>query len=58
MDDLRRVGHDVEVQAARRDGSRNGNEERNMSVPDRRIGVKTDVVVETSERLPYNDRLY
>ena len=62
MDDLRPLGHDVEVSTGTRAPSRSGDEgadiPTSMAVPARRIGVKTDVVVETSERLTYNDRLY
>ena len=62
MDDLRPLGHEVEIGTESRDMSLTGNEGAGMStgmaVPSRRIGVKTDVIVETSERLTYNDRLY
>lgn len=62
MDDLRPLGHGVEVRSGTRAASKAGNEgaglPAEMVVPSRRIGVKTDVVVETSERLTYNDRLY
>ena len=64
MDDLRPLGHDVEVGTGPRPTSMSAHEAgaRRPSgmpvVPDRGIGVKTEVVVETSERLAYNDRLY
>ena len=62
MDDLRPLGHGVEVGTGTRAPSRTGNEAvempTRMAVPSKRIGVKTDIVVETSERLTYNDRLY
>ena len=62
MEDLRPLGHGVEVRTGTRATSRTGQEGAGMppemTVPSRRIGVKTDVIVETSERLPYNDRLY
>lgn len=62
MDDLRPLGHGVEVCTGSRAASITGNEgagmHAEMAVPSSRIGVKTDVVVETSERLTYNDRLY
>ena len=62
MDDLRPLGHGVKVGTGTRAHSTDGNEEvdtaTEMVVPSRRIGVKTDVIVETSERLTYNDRLY
>ena len=62
MDDLRPLGHEVEVRTGTRAASMTGDEgagiPAEMSVPSKRIGVKTDVVVETSERLTYNDRLY
>ena len=67
MEDLRPLGHGVNVRGGQGDagsGTERGGEEagglrqEEMVVPSRRIGVKTDVVVETSERLAYNDRLY
>ena len=62
MDDLRPLGHGVKVGTGTRPTSMTGNEgagmPTEMAVPSTRIGVKTDVVVETSERLPYNDRLF
>ena len=59
MDDLRPLGHEVEVgTAARADGGESGGGPDGMPVPDSGIGVKTDVIVETSGRLAYNDRLY
>ena len=62
MDDLRPLGHGVEVRTGTRAPSMTGTEladmPTKMAVPSRRIGVKTDIVVETSERLTYNDRLY
>ena len=62
-DDLRPLGHRVEVRTER-EGAREGEEERRevtpmeMDVPRWKIGVRTDVKVETEERLVYNDRLY
>ena len=62
MDDLQPFGHGVQVTAGSRPTSMNGDEgvgtDAEMPVPSRRIGVKTDVIVETSDRLTYNDRLY
>ena len=60
MNDLRPLGHGVQVDAAARKGGTEGADvtDPEMAVPSRRIGVKTDVVVETSERLEYNDRLF
>ena len=61
LDDMRPLGHDVDVQAGERASWTNGNGTgmaTDIAVPNRRIGVKTEVVVETSERLAYNDRLY
>ena len=62
MDNLRPLGNGVEVVTGTRAAPENGNEGEGMptdiAVPSRRIGVKTDIVVETSERLIYNDRLY
>ena len=62
MEDLRPLGHGTRVGRGSRTASMVGDEGPSMSnglaVPSSRIGVKTDVVVETSERLTYNDRLY
>ena len=61
MDDLRPLGHDVDVHAVKRASSMNEDEARmstDIAVPSSRIGVTTEVVVETSDRLVYNDRLY
>ena len=61
MDDLRPLGHGVQISTGMRaeDGGAEGEfAEIEMEVPSERIIVKTDVVVETSERLIYNDRLY
>ena len=56
MDDLRPLGHKVAVGRGNEDEGTGAPAE--MAVPSRRIGVTTDVIVETSERLTYNDRLY
>lgn len=60
MDDLRPLGHGVQISTGMTagDGAEGDLAEIEMGVPSRRIKVKTDVVVETSERLIYNDRLY
>lgn len=61
MVDLRPLGHDVDVHAGNRASSMSGNGvgmPADIAVPSRRIGVKTEVVIRTSERLAYNDRLY
>ena len=64
MDDLRPLGHGVQISTGMRaedgvgDGAEEGLAEIEMGVPSEGIKVKTDVVVETSERLIYNDRLY
>ena len=61
MDDLRPLGHGVDVHAGKRASSisRDGaGTSTDIAVPNSRIGVKTEVKVETSERLAYNDRLY
>lgn len=64
MDDLRPLGHGVQIDSRPRVKATGGDEESGMpkememAVPSTRIGVKTDIVVETSERLTYNDRLY
>lgn len=57
MDDLRPLGHVAKINGAmdEEEATRMPIE---MLVPSTRIGVKTDVVVETSDRLTYNDRLY
>ena len=60
-DDLRPLGHGVEISTGMRigDGGAEGElAEIEMGVPSETIRVKTDVIVETSERLIYNDRLY
>ncbi len=62
MEDLRPLGHGVDVRSGTRPASMSAHEGKGMhpemAVPSTRIGVKTDVIVETSERLAYNDRLY
>ena len=62
MEDLRPLGHGVEVGTGPRPASMAGDGGAGTpsggALPSMRIGVKTDVVVETSERLVYNDRLY
>ena len=61
MDDLRPLGHGVDVHAGKRASRMSGNGsgmQTDIAVPSSRIGVTTEVVVETSERLAYNDRLY
>ena len=60
MDDLRPLGHGVQISTGMRagDGAEGELAEIEMGVPSRMIKVKTDVIVETSERLIYNDRLY
>ncbi|MDI1491216.1 MAG: hypothetical protein OHK93_002423 [Ramalina farinacea] len=58
-DDLAPLGHGVSVRGgmdAKEQSLEHGDVE--MQVPQSGIGVKTDVVVSTSERLAYNDRLY
>lgn len=57
-DDLAPLGHGVSIHGGMAKGHslESGNVE--MEVPQSGIGVKTDVVVSTSERLAYNDRLY
>lgn len=58
-DDLAPLGHSVSVHGgmdAKGQSVESGDVE--MQVPQSGIGVKTDVVVSTSERLAYNDRLY
>ena len=62
MDDLRPLGHGAEAYPGTRSPSITGNGDagipEEMAVPSRRIGVKTDIVVERTDRLSYNDRLY
>ena len=63
MDEMRPLGHGVVVGTGTRATSTIGKDEgadmpADLAVPSRGIKVKTDVVVETSERLTYNDRLY
>ncbi|KAL6713697.1 hypothetical protein ACLMJK_009162 [Lecanora helva] len=55
-DDLRPLGHDVEVRGGR---SETGlSDEEAMELPQKAIKVKTEVTLATSERLDYNDRLF
>ena len=60
--DLRPLGHGVEVRGGETSPGEEGNEGTGtrMEVNAQRTGieVRTDVVVETSKRLVYNDRLY
>ena len=62
MDDLQPYGHGVRVHAGGKPKASDAREDagnpHTMAVPSSRIGVKTDVVVETIERPAYNDRLY
>ena len=71
LDDLAPSGHGVKVLAGKMAGAGNRRERNDgrleeggtpsspgMVVPSMRIGVRTDVVVEISDRLAYNDRLY
>ncbi|KAL9634008.1 MAG: hypothetical protein Q9164_004346 [Protoblastenia rupestris] len=54
MDDLRPLGHEVEVRTGTRATSMTGDEgagrPAEMSVPSKRIGVKTDVVLNENRR--------
>ena len=62
MDNIPPLGHEAEVRTGTRatstSGKEGGDRSTDMAVPSQRIGVKKEVVVETSERLTYNDRLY
>ena len=55
-DDLRPLGHDVSVRGGRVNGSQPGTEA--VELPQQGIEVRTEVILSTSERLHYNDRLF
>lgn len=59
-DDLRPLGHDVSVRGGR--GEEQGVQEENdveaIELPRQGISVRTEVILSTSERLYYNDRLF
>ena len=55
-DDLRPLGHDVSVRGGKVDGSQPDVEA--MELPEQGIKVQTEVILSTSDRLYYNDRLF
>ena len=55
-DDLRPLGHDVSVRGGPVDGNPAAAEALEMSQPG--ITVRTEVILSTSDRLLYNDRLF
>lgn len=62
-DDLRPLGHDVSVQGGIAGGEEQGHSREeidgeNMELPRQGISVRTEVILSTSERLYYNDRLF
>lgn len=56
LDDMRPFGHDVSVRGGRM-GASQGDEEV-VEMPQKGIAVKTEITLETSNRLDYNDRLF
>lgn len=60
-DDLRPLGHDVSVQGGGSRGEQGQREENDVEaieLPRQGISVRTEVILSTSERLYYNDRLF
>lgn len=55
-DDLRPLGHDVSVRGGKVNGSQPDVE--SMELPEQGIKVQTEVILSTSDRLYYNDRLF
>ena len=55
-DDLRPLGHDVSVRGGRVDESQADAEA--IELPEQGISVRTEVILSTSDRLYYNDRLF
>ena len=55
-DDLRPLGHGVAIRGGKDEGSQGGEEA--MEMPEHGIAVKTEVILETTDRLEYNDRLF
>lgn len=55
-DDLRPLGHDVSVRGGR--GNETQPEVEAMELPQTGINVRTEVILSTSDRLHYNDRLF
>ena len=55
-DDLRPLGHDVAVRGGRVSQSQPDIEE--LEMPQSGINVRTEVILSTSDRLHYNDRLF
>lgn len=55
-DDLRPLGHDVSVRGGTVDMSQPAVEA--MELPQQGINVRTEVILSTSDRLHYNDRLF
>lgn len=55
-DDLRPLGHDVSVRGGRVDESQADVEA--IELPQQGINVRTEVILSTSDRLYYNDRLF
>ena len=55
-DDLRPLGHGIAIRGGKNDGSQG--EDEMMEMPEHGIAVKTEVILETTDRLEYNDRLF
>ena len=57
-DDLKPLGHDVSVQAGGVGEGRSEGGEEGMEMQTQGINVRTEVILSTSDRLYYNDRLF
>lgn len=55
-DDLRPLGHDVSVRGGRVNGTEADTEA--IELPQQGIEVRTEVILSSSDRLHYNDRLF
>lgn len=55
-DDLRPLGHGVAIRGGKNDATQA--DEEGIEMPENGIAVKTEVILSTSDRLEYNDRLF
>lgn len=55
-DDLKPLGHDVSVRGGRVNGTQSDSE--GIELPQQGISVMTEIILSTSDRLHYNDRLF
>ena len=56
QEDLRPLGHGISVRGGRHNAGRSDEEE--VEMPQHGINVRTEITLDTSDRLDYNDRLY